>query len=172
MEDKTESNDSKKFSITKQIVAIIALCFSIIGVILALRAIEYFSLICALIAVVMGIVVFVKKLAGKIIAGVAILAGLVGIVFGAQVTISAMVATFGWGEEVVFSYDCGSESDSANCVELESSSQDDSSKIDEYAEKLRACVEEKGVDPDIDYEDLADSEKEVQNECYRTVRMN
>ncbi len=172
MEEKTESNDSKKFSLTKQIVAIIALCFAIAGIVLVFQAVEYFSLACALIAVIMGIVVFVKKLAGKIIAGIAILAGLVGIVLGSIITVSAMIATFGWGDEVIISYDCSSEENAKNCVEIDTGSQGEDSKIDEYAEKLRACIEEKGVDYDVDYDDLADSEKEVHNECYRQIRTN
>lgn len=172
MEEKTESNDSKKFSITKQIVAILALCFAIAGIVMAFRPVEYAGLACALVAVVMGIVVFIKKLDGKIIACLAVLAGLVGTVLGGIITVNAMIATFGWGEDIVFSYDCSSETNSENCKELDTDSQEDNSKLEDYAEKLRACVEEKGVDYDIDYDDLADSEKAVHDECFKTVRLN
>lgn len=172
MEEKTESNDSKKFSLAKQIVAILALCFAIAGIIMAFKPVEYAGLACALIAVVMGIVVFMKRMEGKVIACLAILAGLVGVVLGGIITVNAMIATFGWGEDIVFSYDCSSEEDPEKCKELDIDSQDDDSKLEDYAEKLRTCVEEKGIDFDIDYDDLADSEKDAYDECFRTVETN
>ena len=67
-----------------------------------------------------------------------------------------------------FSYDCSSEIGMKNCQEVEADSQEDASLIEETGEKLKACIEEKGIDYDIDYDDLAESEKAAYDECVKT----
>ncbi|MBR3368278.1 hypothetical protein IKG45_00600 [Candidatus Saccharibacteria bacterium] len=169
MQEKIESNDSEKSFFFKNLVSLIALCFAIASVVMIFAIVEYVGLICALIAIIMGVVVLIKKLSGKIFAVLAILAGLAGAIFGGIITVEAMRATFGWGvEEVEFSYDCSSEIGMKNCQEVEADSQEDASLIEETGEKLKACIEEKGIDYDIDYDDLAESEKAAYDECVKT----
>lgn len=167
MQEKIESNDSEKSFFFKNLVSLIALCFAIASIIMIFVVIEYVGFICALIAIIMGLVVLIKKLSGKVFAIFAILMGLVGAVFGGIITTSAMIATFGWGEDTFFSYDCSSETNSANCQELDVDTQDDSAKLEEAGEKLKACIEERGIDFDIDYDDLADTEKAAYDECVK-----
>ena len=160
MQEKKESGNSDKFSISKSIVALVALGFAIISI--ATFLVEYLSLICALIAVIMGVVVIVKKLDGKVIAYIAILLGFVGAFLGGRTTYSAISAMLELGPEVVYSDDC---SGIENCIEKEYEQDNNSEKLKAAAEKMEACLVENGIDPEIDFDDLADSEQETYTTC-------
>ena len=166
MEDKQLAKKSKEISLSKMIVAIIAVVFGVVGVATHLTSLGPISLglIISLVAVLIAVVAIVKKLDGKILAVIGLLLGLVGIVLGGIVTVNAMIATFDWGENTYFDYECNGDE---NCKEIESDSQEDAAKLEEAGEKLKTCIEEKGIDADIDYDDLADTEKASYDECVK-----
>ncbi len=166
MEDKQSAKKSKEVNIAKMIVAILAVVFGVVGVATHLSLIGpiSFGLIISLIAILIAIVVIVKKLDGKILAIIGLLLGLFGIVLGGIVTVNALIATFDLGEQTYFSYECNGDE---NCIEIQTDSQEDAAKIEEAGEKLRACIEEKGIDFDMNYDDLADTEKDSYDECVR-----
>jgi len=161
MKENKESNSSDKAPLSKQVVALVALGFAVVGI--ATFLVEYLGLACALIAVIMGLVVILKKLDGKIFACIAILLGLVGGFLGGRTTYGVLLAMS--GPEVVYSDDC---SGIENCIEREYDQGKDPDEINNAAEKLNACLAENGIDPEIDFDDLAESEQEAYASCVNT----
>ena len=136
----------------KNFIAFIAIALSVASIITALCNVEYFSVILGIIAIVISIIFLVKKLGIKWFGIGALLLGIIGAVLGIPRTFAYMSAQFGWaGESVIES----AENDaSANAAQ-----------INEAAEKFKACLEEAGIDPEANYDDLAEEQKDAHDAC-------
>lgn len=144
--------DSKNEISNKNYIAFIAIAFSAASIITALCNVEYFSIIFGIIAIVISILFLVKKLGIKWFGIGALLLGLVGTILGIPRTFSYMAAKFGWSGESVVEF-------------REQDNNTNAAQIEEAAEKFKACLEEAGVDPDVDYDDLAEEQKDAHDAC-------
>lgn len=143
---------NKNETANKNFIAFIAIAFGVASMITALCDVEYFSVILGVITIAISVIFLVKRLGIKWFGIGALLFGLIGTILGIPRTLTYMSAQFGWsGESVIESVD--------------SDATTNASQIEEAAEKFKACLEEAGIDPEANYDDLAEEQKDAHDAC-------
>lgn len=143
---------NKNETADKNFIAFIAIAFGVASIITALCDVEYFSVILGIITIAISIIFLAKKLGIKWFGFGALLLGLIGTILGIPRTFTYMSAQFGWsGESVIESVDSNATTNAA--------------QIEEAAAKFKACLEEAGIDPDANYDDLAEEQKDAHDAC-------
>lgn len=147
---KKEQKLGKGMAIAAMVCGIIALVFFWSG---------WFALICAIVALVLGIIALAKKADGKGMAIAGVVTGGCGLLASSIVVIVAIIAINAVTTVVTDAVN------STDWSELESSLEELNNEIESWDDGVNACLEKHGVKAGRDYDKMTEAEQDIYWDC-------